>query len=118
MLSITILAISFWLCGSKILYGFSVLYVYLAAPQLITIGIACFNKHNSKWKHTICIAGVLGGFVSLFPYYSTYTYAGRDGQTALTFAVMPFYQLAFMFLVFIAGLFVFQTNPPAEKHEK
>lgn len=80
-------------------FGLNFLQIYIAAPLLLSILLVLVKTKNPKFNLIVSCAGLLSGILALIPYYSAYTYTGGDGQIALIYAVMPFYQLVFMLVV-------------------
>lgn len=80
-------------------FGLNWFQIYIAAPLLLSILLVLVKTKNSKLNLIVSSAGLFSGILALVPYYSSYTYTGSDGQSALIYAVMPFYQLAFMLVV-------------------
>lgn len=80
-------------------FGLNWFQIYIAAPLLLSILLVLVKTKNSKLNLIVSSAGLFSGILALVPYYSSYTYTGSDGQSSLIYAVMPFYQLAFMLVV-------------------
>ena len=80
-------------------FGLSFFQIYIASPLLLSILLVLIKTKNSKLNLIVAWAGLFSGILALAPYYSSYTYTGNDGQAGLIYAVMPFYQLAFMLIV-------------------
>lgn len=93
-------------------FGLSFFQIYIAAPLLLSILLLLIKTKNSKLNLIVSCAGLFSAILALQPYYSAYTYTGSDGQVALIYVAMPFYQLAFMAVVaFIA----WGTTPSTER---
>jgi hypothetical protein len=79
--------------------GLSFLQIYTASPLILSILLVLVKTKQPNLNLIMSCAGLFSGILALVPYYSAYTHTGNDGQVALIYAVMPFYQLSFMVVV-------------------
>ena len=99
-------------------FVFSFLQVYIVAPLLLSIFMALIKTKKPTLNFIVSWAGVLSGLLALVLYYSVNTYTGTDGQAGLIYAVMPFYQLAFMLLVAAITLLIWHFTKGSKRTTK
>ena len=78
--------------------GFNIFHLWILAPFAISAA-SLFAKHQGKLvAHVIPLTGVLLGLLTAVVYF--------EAESALIYAVMPFYQMAALLIVFAVGLLI------------
>jgi len=113
-------AIQLWLAGSfrRWLHDieFSTFDGWVIMPTVLLLLSLLAKSKECLFSRVIPICGIAMGLIVISLYYSAHTYEGGDGQAALIYAVMPFYQLLVLLGVFGVGLLITRLSRRRENN--